>query len=58
MHRALKIINEKKLGVIIIRKNRNTVGIITDGDLKKNCTKYKKFDNLEIKKVMKKILLV
>ena len=54
MHRALKIINEKKLGVIIIRKNRNTVGIITDGDLKRIAQKYKKFDNLEIKKVMKK----
>ncbi len=54
LHRALKIINEKKLGVIIIRKNRNTVGIITDGDLKRIAQKYKKFDNLEIKKVMKK----
>ena len=55
MDRALKIINEKKLGVVVIqKKNKNTVGIITDGDLKRIAQKYKKFDNLQIKKVMKK----
>ena len=55
MDRALKIINEKKLGVVVIqKKNKKTVGIITDGDLKRIAQKYKKFDNLQIKKVMKK----
>ena len=52
---ALKIINKKKLGVLIIKnKSGNTVGIITDGDLKRIAHKYNKFDNLELKKVMKK----
>ena len=55
MDKALKIINEKKLGVVVIqKKNKKTVGIITDGDLKRIAQKYKKFDNLQIKKVMKK----
>ena len=55
MVKALKIINDKKMGVAIIyKKNKDTVGIVTDGDLKRIAQKYKKFDNLEIKKVMKK----
>ena len=55
MKKALKIITIKKLGVLIIKKrNGNTIGIITDGDLKRIAQKYSKFDNLEIKKVMKK----
>ena len=55
MKKALKIITNKKLGVlIVIRKNGYTSGIITDGDLKRIAQKYHKFDELEIKKVMKK----
>ncbi len=55
MKKALKIISNKKMGVLIIRqKNGNTSGIITDGDLKRIAQKYKNFENLEIKKVMKK----
>ena len=55
MKKALKIINNKKLGVlIVIKKNGYTSGIITDGDLKRIAQKYHKFDELEIKKVMKK----
>ena len=55
MKKALKIITIKKLGVLIIKKrNGDTIGIITDGDLKRIAQKYSKFDNLEIKKVMKK----
>ena len=35
MTSALNTINKKRLGVLIVRKNNNdTVGIITDGDLK------------------------
>ncbi len=55
MKKALKIITNKKLGVlIVIRKNGYTSGIITDGDLKRIAQKYHKFEELEIKKVMKK----
>ena len=55
MIKALKIINDKKMGVIIIKKkNQDTSGIVTDGDLKRIAQKYKNFDDLEIKKVMKK----
>ena len=55
MKKALKIISNKKMGVLIVRqKNGNTSGIITDGDLKRIAQKYKNFENLEIKKVMKK----
>ena len=44
MKKALKIINNKKLGVLIIKKkNGNTTGIITDGDLKRIAQKYNKF---------------
>ena len=54
MKKALKIIENKKLGVLIIQnKNRNTSGIITDGDLKRIARKYKNFESLKIKKVMK-----
>jgi len=55
MIKALKVINDKKMGVIIIqRKNKITSGIITDGDIKRIAQKYKNFEDLEIKKVMKK----
>ena len=55
MKNALKIINDKKLGVLIIRKkNGNTCGIITDGDLRRITQKFNNLDELEIKKVMKK----
>ena len=59
MKNALKIINNKKLGLIVVTKNNgNTTGIITDGDLKRIAQKYKKFNELELKKVMKKTQLV
>ncbi len=55
MKSALNTINKKKLGVLIVRKNNNdTNGIITDGDLKRIAQKYDKFQNLVLKKVMKK----
>ena len=55
MKNALNIINKKKLGVLIIKqKNGDTCGIITDGDLKRIAQKYSKFDELELRKVMKK----
>ena len=55
MKRAIKIINNKKLGVLIItKKNGNTCGIITDGDLKRIAQKYSNFENIQVNKVMKK----
>ena len=55
MKKALKIINDKKLGMLLVRKkNGDTVGIITDGDLKRIAQKHTKFSDLEIYKVMKK----
>ncbi len=55
MKKALEIINSKKLGVLIVKtKNGNTCGILTDGDFKRIAQKYPKFENLELRKIMKK----
>ncbi len=52
---ALKKIEKKGLGVLIVRdKGNNTNGILTDGDLKRLSNLKINFQNLEIKKVMKK----
>ena len=32
---ALKVINEKKLGIVVILKNRYIAGLVTDGDLRR-----------------------
>ena len=32
---ALKIINQKKLGIVVILKNKNIVGLVTDGDIRR-----------------------
>ena len=55
MKKAIKIINLKKLGLLLVKNKRNeTSGIITDGDLKRIAQKYNNFENIIIKKVMKK----
>ena len=55
MKKALNIIAKKGLGVLIIKKkNGNTTGIITDGDFKRIAQKYSDFENLDLKKIMKK----
>ena len=55
MKQALKIINKKKLGVLIVtKKNGQTSGIITDGDIKRIAEKYENFEDLDLSKVMKK----
>ncbi len=52
---ALKILSNKKLGVLIIKNKKNiTSGILTDGDLKRFPQKLGNLHNLKIKKVMKK----
>ena len=51
MKKALRIINDKKLGVlIVINKKGLTKGIITDGDIKRIAQKYDNFENLQLKK--------
>ena len=40
--------------MIVKKKNGETTGIITDGDLKRIAQKYNKFHNLKLKDVMKK----
>ena len=55
MKTALKNITKKGLGVIIIKNKHNlTSGILTDGDLKRLSNENGFFENLKIKKVMKK----
>ena len=51
---ALKVLTKKGLGVILIKKNKITKGILTDGDLKRLNRKFEDFQKLKIKKVMKK----
>ena len=51
---AVKVMNKKKLGIVVITKKRFIRGLITDGDLKRIAQKYKKFENLNLKKIMTK----
>ena len=51
---ALKVLTKRGLGVILIKKNKITKGILTDGDLKRLNRKFEDFQKLKIKKVMKK----
>ncbi len=54
MKEALKIIQKKGLGVLLIKKRNITTGILTDGDLKRLNRKFGNFQKLKIKTVMKK----
>jgi len=54
---ALKIINQKKLGIVVILKNKFTAGILTDGDVRRELKNYS--DNKSLIKFMtKKPLMV
>ena len=55
MKAALKIITDKKLGMLIVRnKIGKTTGIITDGNVRRTGQSNKNIQNLAIKKVMTK----
>tara|TARA_S200000501_G_scaffold357056_1_gene380353 strand:+ start:584 stop:1564 length:981 start_codon:yes stop_codon:yes gene_type:complete len=55
MKTALVSMEKKGLGVLIVKNNQeNTIGILTDGDLKRVSNKKINYQNLEIRKVMKK----
>jgi len=52
---AIKLINSKKLGVaIVINKKKETVGIFTDGDIKRTLQKNENLKKLLIKSFMTK----
>ena len=53
MKNALKIITQKKLGVLIVKNKQNlTKGIITDGQIRRAIQKNHSIKNLTVKKVM------
>ena len=55
MKNALKILNQKKLGFLVIMNNQNlNVGIFTDGDLKRLLQKKRAIENIKIKNYMTK----
>ena len=56
LEKTIKLINSKKLGVVIIRNNKNeTTGIFTDGDIKRTVQKKLiSLNNLKIKSIMTK----
>ena len=55
MSKALKILSDKKLGILVVRnKFKKTIGIITDGQVRKFSQKKINFQYLPVKKVMTK----
>ena len=55
MKKALKIINLKRLGFVVVTNNQGfTTGMFTDGDLKRLMQKKRKIENLKIKSLMTK----
>ena len=55
MKKALSIITQKKLGTLIVRdSNKNTSGIITDGQIRRFNEKNKNLHDLSVKQVMTK----
>ena len=53
---ALKVMNQKKLGVVVITKNKFIKGLVTDGDLRREINTYANNNNLN--KFMKKRPLI
>ena len=55
MRKAIKILNEKKLGILIVRNKKNkTTGIITDGQIRRISHKNINFLSFEVRKIMTK----
>jgi arabinose-5-phosphate isomerase len=52
---AIKIMNQKKLGILVIRKNKYLRGLVTDGDLRRE---IKKYNNKNLQEFMNKNPLV
>ena len=47
LNKAIKIINDKKLGIVVVTKNKFIIGIVTDGDLRRELSKINKRESLE-----------
>ena len=55
MTKALKVLSEKKLGILIVRnKKKKTIGVITDGQIRRFNEKNLDFQLLPVKKIMTK----
>ena len=55
MKNALKILSKKNLGVLIVRnKIKKTIGVITDGDLKRAIERNNDIKDIKLKKIMTK----
>ena len=55
MNKALKILSEKKLGILIVRNNKKkTVGIITDGQIRRFNQKNTNIHLKQVKEIMTK----
>ena len=55
MKKALKILTEKKLGMLVVlNKSNKTTGIITDGQIRRFTEKNTNFHELTVKKIMTK----
>tara|TARA_Y100000590_G_scaffold459826_1_gene617808 strand:- start:282 stop:1244 length:963 start_codon:yes stop_codon:yes gene_type:complete len=54
MKKALKILSEKKLGLLVARNKKGMTGIIVDGDLKRASNKHKNIHDLQVKDIMTK----
>ena len=55
MKKAIKVINQKRLGFLVVTNNQGlTTGIFTDGDLKRLMQKKSRIENLKIKSFMTK----
>jgi arabinose-5-phosphate isomerase len=53
--KALKILSEKKLGILIVRdKSKKTKGIVTDGNVRRISQKNSNFQKLLVKEIMTK----
>ena len=47
LNKAIKIMNDKKLGIVVVTKNKFIIGIVTDGDLRRELNKINKRESLE-----------
>ena len=55
LEKGIKLINLKKLGVVITKNNKNlTTGIVTDGDIKRLIQKHSNFKEIKLKKIARK----
>jgi len=55
MKKALRILSNKKLGILIVINNKKkTLGIITDGQIRRFNQKYENINNLSVRKIMTK----